>query len=116
MRPAWIAASGRLLPCGLDVVAKAPLDRVAGQRAAVARGKQRAARLVGGFAQPAAEYRDGLLGQRRDPFLSAFADRPDVRAGTELRVGAGEAEQLGDAQSGLDGREQQRVVAPAGPC
>ena len=57
-----------------------------------------------------------LLGQRRDPLLSAFADRPDVRAGAQLRVGAGEAEQLGDAQPGLDGGEQQRVVAPAGPC
>ena len=72
--------------------------------------------MVDGFANPAAEHRDGLLGQRRDPFLSAFADRPDVRAGTELRIGAGEAEQLGDPQPGLDGGEQQRVVAPAGPC
>ena len=98
------------------MLGEAPLDRVTGERAAIARGKQRRFRLVGGFAQSDAEHRDGLLGQRRDPLLSAFADRPDVRAGTELRVGAGEAEQLGDAQPGLDGGEQQRVVAPAGPC
>ena len=72
--------------------------------------------MVGGFAQPGAEHRDGLLGQRRDPLLSAFADRPDVCAGAELRVGAGETEQLRDPQAGLDGGEQQRVVAPASPC
>jgi hypothetical protein len=71
--------------CGLDVLGEAPLDRVAGERAAVARGKQRASRLVGGFAQPGAEHRDGLLGQRRDPFLPAFADRSDVRADSEPR-------------------------------
>jgi hypothetical protein len=48
--------------------------------------------------------------------LVSGATRPDVRAGAEMRVGAGEAEQLGDAQPGLDGGEQQRVVAPADPC
>jgi hypothetical protein len=39
-----------------------------------------------------------------------------VRAGTELGVGVGEAQQLGDSQPGLHGGEQQRVVAPASPC
>ena len=39
-----------------------------------------------------------------------------MRAGAELRVGAGKLEQLGDSQPGLDGGEHQRVVAPAGPC
>ena len=52
------------------------LDRVAGERAAIARGKQRTSGLVAGFAQPGAEHRDGLLGQRHDALLSAL---PTVR-------------------------------------
>jgi len=88
--------------CGLDVLGEAPLDRVAGERAAIARGKQRTSGLVDGFAELGAKHRDGLLAQRRDSLLSAFADGPDVRAGIELRVGSGEAEQLGSfaARSG----------------
>ena len=38
-----------------------------------------------------------------------------MRAGAEVDVAAGQAGQLGDAQPGLDGEQQQRVVAAAGP-
>ena len=36
-------------------------------------------------------------------------------AGAEVEVGAGEAGQLGGAQPGLGGEQEQRVVAAAGP-
>ena len=35
--------------------------------------------------------------------------------GAEVQVGAGEPDQFGDPQAGLDGEEQQRVVASPGP-
>jgi hypothetical protein len=43
------------------------------------------------------------------------ADAVDVSAATELDVGAGQPDYLGDAQAGLNGAEQQGVVPPAGP-
>jgi hypothetical protein len=38
-----------------------------------------------------------------------------VRAGAELHVAAGQPDQLGDAQPGLRGGQEQRVVASSGP-
>jgi hypothetical protein len=55
----------------------------------------------------ARKHRDVLLGQRRDPLLSAFADRPDVRAGTELRIGAN--------VSGLNMSQRSRAASAYGP-
>jgi hypothetical protein len=48
--------------------------------------------------------------------LAALAVAAQVRAGGERDVGAAQAGELGDAQSGLDHGQQQRVVASAGPA
>jgi hypothetical protein len=71
--------------------------------------------LVPGLAHPDPEHRDALAGQWRDALLSSFADRAHVRAGAEVDIGVGQREQLGDAQTGLHGGEQQRVIAASGP-
>jgi hypothetical protein len=57
----------------------------------------------------------GLARQRRDALLAALADHADVRTAAQVGVGAREREHLRDAEPGLDGREQQRVVAASGP-
>jgi hypothetical protein len=51
-----------------------------------------------------------------DPVFATFAVTGDVRARTEVAVGAGEPDQLGDPQPGLDGQVQHRVIAPTGPA
>ena len=54
-------------------------------------------------------------GERGDPFFAAFAVAAQVGAGAELDVRAAQPGELGDAQAGLDGDEQQGVVAAADP-
>ena len=44
--------------------------------------------LPGAFGEPDAQDRDGRLGERRDPLLSAFPAAADVRAGAEVNVAA----------------------------
>jgi len=67
------------------------------------------------FGQPDLQHFDGLPGQRGGAVLAALAVPADVRSGAEVHVGAGETGQLGDAQPGLAGEQQQRVVAASEP-
>jgi hypothetical protein len=98
-----------------DVLGKTPLERVAGERSAGAGGEQRVGGLSLALAHPDAQDGDGLASERGDALFPALAQCPQVRAGTELHVSAGQPQQLGDAQTGVHGAEQQRVVAAAGP-
>ena len=82
--------------------------------AAAGREQRRAGGAVV-FAEPVAQDGDGGAGERGDPVLAAFAVAGDVRARAEVHVGAGEPDQFGDPQPGLDGEQQQRVVASPGP-
>jgi hypothetical protein len=56
-----------------------------------------------------------LDGERRDPLFAALAVAAKVGAGAELHVFAGERGELADAQAGLDGDEEQRMVPPSHP-
>ena len=47
--------------------------------------------------------------------FSSFADGVDVGAGAERDVVAGERDEFGDPQAGLDREREHRVVAAAGP-
>jgi hypothetical protein len=67
------------------------------------------------FAEPVAQHGDRGAGERGDPVFAAFSVAGDVRARAEVDVCAGEPGQFGDPQSGLDGEQQQCVVAPPGP-
>src|SRR5215208_6113358 len=90
-------------------------DGVAAERGAATGREQR---RIGGavvFAEPVAQRGDGGAGEWGDPVLAAFAVAGDVRARAEVHVGAGEPDEFGDPQPGLDGEEQQRVVAAPGP-
>ena len=66
------------------------------------------------FAEPVAQRGDGGAGEWGDP-VAAFAVAGDACARAEVHVGAGEPDEFGDPQPGLDGEEQQRVVAAPGP-
>ena len=61
------------------------------------------------------QHGDGEPGERRGSFLAALADAADVGAAFEDDVAAGQADELGDPQPGLDGEDEHGVVAPAGP-
>ncbi len=100
---------------GLEVFGEASFDRVACQLTAGAGREQRVGWHACPFAHPDLEHGDGLSGEWRDSLLPALAESAQVSAGAELHVGAGQADHFGDAQAGLNGGEQQRVVAPAGP-
>ena len=68
-------------------------------------------------ARPARPAAPGhLRGERGAAFLAALAGAPDVRAGAQVHVAAGERGELGDPQPGLDGHRQQGVIAAAGPA
>ena len=65
--------------------------------------------------EPGPQHLDGLAGQRCCPVFAALAVAADVRAGAEVRVLAGEAGELRYPQAGLDGEQEQGVVAAAVP-
>ena len=92
-----------------------PFDGVAGEPAAGLGGEQRAAGGGAELGEPGSEHPDGLAGERGCPVFAAFAVAADVRAGAEVDVLAGEAGELGYPQPGLDGEQEQGVVAAAVP-
>ena len=72
---------------------------------------------VGGasFLFPITQRSDCFGGQRGDAVFSSLAAAEHVSAGAEVDIAHSEAGHLRDAQSGLDGDEQESVVAPPGP-
>ena len=108
-------SDGQVVDCHLGVVGDAVLDRVAAELAAAAGREQRLVRVGALSVEPVTQDGDGDRGERGDPVLAALAVTGDVRARAEVQVGAGEPDQFGDPQPGLDGEQQQRVVASAGP-
>ena len=72
---------------------------------------------VGGasFLLPIAQRSDCFGGQRGDAVFPSLAAAGQVSAGAEVDIAHGEAEHLRDTESGLDGDEQESVVAPPGP-
>jgi len=99
----------------VDVLGDPVIEPVAGEAAASGGGERGLVGAAGSFREPDLEDRCGGRGQRRDPVLPPFPGAPDVRSGGELNVTASQAGELGGAQSGLDGEDEQGVVASAGP-
>ena len=91
------------------------LDGVAGERAAGPGGEQRPGGIAAELGEPGPQHLDGLGGERGGPVLAALAVAADVRPGAEVDVLAVQAGELGDPQAGLDGEQEQGVVAAAEP-
>jgi len=90
-------------------------DGVPAEGAASTAGEERGAWFSSTLGQPDAKDAARLGGERRDPFLAAFAVAAQVGAGAEVHVCAREGGELADAQAGLDGDQEQRMVAAASP-
>src|SRR6266496_4397398 len=77
-------------------------------------GEDWSAGISASFAEPWAQGRHGVAGQRDGPFLTSLAEDLDVRAAAEGDVGVAHCRQLRDPQAGLHGEGEQGPVAP--PC
>jgi hypothetical protein len=92
------------------------LQSVTAERPSAPGWKQRIGWSTAAFGKPGSQRRYGACDQRRDAILSTFAAAAHVRPGTEMEITAGQPEELGAAQPGLDGQLKERVVASTGPC
>ena len=100
--------------CG-GVLGDEAFDGVAAEVAAAVVGED--GRVGGGwaFVQPGFEDARDVAAEGGGAELAAFAVAADVGAVVEGEVLALEADEFGDAQSGLDGGEEERAVASAMP-
>src|SRR5258708_37376173 len=101
---------------GSGVPGDEQLDGVAAEGLAAAGGEERVALPAAALVQPGPQYPDYLRGERGAAFFAALAGAPDVRAGAQVHVGAGERGELRDSQPGLDGHCEQGGVAAAAPA
>ena len=97
------------------LLADEPFDGVAGEPASCLGREQGCGGARAEFGKPGSEGLGGLAGQRCCPVLAALAVAADMRSGAEVDVLAGEAGELGYPQAGLDGDQEQGVVAAAVP-
>ena len=104
-RTAWLRGS--------DVLGHEPLDGIVTQASAARAGEYRSVGVWWAFAQPGVEDLRDLGTQGRAAELAPFAVATDVSAAAQRHVLAAQGGQLGDAQAGLDGDEQERMVAPS---
>src|SRR6266536_6596497 len=74
-------------------------------------GEDWSAGISASFAEPWAQGRHGVAGQRDGPFLTSLAEDLDVRAAAEGDVGVAHCRQLRDPQAGLHGEGEQGPVA-----
>ena len=79
-------------------------------------GEDWSAGISASFAEPWAQGRDGVAGQRDGPFLASLAEDLDVRAAPEGDVGVAHGRQLRYPQAGLHGEGEQGPVAPSCPA
>ena len=78
--------------------------------------EQRIAGSAGPFCHPGPQHLLSGAGERDGSLPAAFALASDVAAGAEDHVGAVEADQLRDAQAGLEGHHQQGSIPSAFPA
>ena len=87
-------------PGGDHVLGESSLERVAAKRPAGAGRERGVVGVSGTLGEPSPQDRDRLLGQRRDPLLSALAQAADVRSGAEVRHGRTADQALDELVSG----------------
>ena len=79
-------------------------------------GKQDIAVTAWRLTQPGFEYGSGSFGQGCTTLAPSLADHPQVSTGSEDEIFTFEAGHLREAKAGLRGRQNECVIAPAGPC
>jgi hypothetical protein len=97
------------------VLADEPFDRVAAERAVPAAGEQGAVGPAAEFCHPGAQDRGRLRGERGAAFFAPLAVAAQVRSLAEAEVLAAQADEFGHPKAALEQREEQGVVAAAGP-
>ena len=75
-----------------DVTGKPVFESVPAEGASSLRCEQRRRRQTGSLGKLDAQDGDGAGCERRDPLLSPFAVATDMRAGSEMDIGAAEAD------------------------
>ena len=98
-------------------LATSVLDGVAAEAACRGgSGRAESPGVAGAFGEPGAQHRDGGRGSAGWPAACGLCrGSATCGAGAEVDVAAVQAGELGDAQPGLDGEQQQGVVAAADP-
>jgi hypothetical protein len=86
-------------------------DGVEAERATPVGWEQRILAVADSFGHPVAQHRCRGGGERGDAVFAALASAADMCGGVEVDVVAGQRDQLGCAQSGLDRERQEGVVA-----
>jgi hypothetical protein len=100
------------------VLGEQPLDRVDAERMPLPGREYRVGNGAGPLAHPGVQHGHGLAGEWGGAFLAALAVAFHVRAVAEVQAGDGEPGKFADPQPGLDGQDEQGVVAtpePGGP-
>ena len=90
-------------------------DGITAQGRTARPGEQRRLGLVWDLAQPLIDDIDCGPGERSAPGLPVFTSTGYVRTAPELNVASAQAGDLRDAQTGLEGQDQDRVVPAADP-
>jgi len=93
-----------------------PLDCVGTEVSAADAREERIEAPSAPLAKPDAQHRDGLLRQWCRSLLATFATAAHMRISTKLQIADGQSSQLGDAQAGLDYKNQQSMVPTPGPA
>ena len=111
----FVDESRALLASGGGVLFDEPFDGVAAQDAAATAGKQRLSWSCTLLLNPVSENRDCLRSERRRTLLTALASTADVSNRFKRDIFALQLDELRDTKSGLDHREQERMVSASDP-
>jgi hypothetical protein len=91
------------------------LYTVNAKSAAAGVGKQDVVFAALRLAQPGVKHTPGRFGERGAALAPSLADYPQVSASSEGKIVALESGHLGETESGLNGRQDKRMIASTGP-
>jgi len=115
-RDTLLLQGGQLLAGDRHAFADEILDGIGAEAAAVDAWEKGLGTAPARFPQPLFQHGDCGGGQRRAPFLASFAEATDMRAPPQDDGVPVETDQLRNAQSGLDAKQEQGVISPSDPC
>src|SRR5437867_4433656 len=104
-----------MVSCGPSVLSYETFHSVRAEAASAASREERIASHAAAFAQPVLQDDDRLVVQWSAAILAPLALTADVSAATEVNVLDLESREFSQTKTGLDGEQQQGVVAPTVP-